>query len=87
MLKGFKDFIMRGNVVELAIAVVIGAAFQAVVAGFVNASSRRSSTPARGGNVERPRLLAPSWHEVNARRLEHDLHQLLDDHQRDHRRS
>src|SRR5438093_132562 len=31
MLKGFKDFIMRGNVVDLAVAVVIGAAFKAVV--------------------------------------------------------
>lgn len=31
MLKGFKDFIMRGNVIELAVAVVIGAAFNTVV--------------------------------------------------------
>jgi large conductance mechanosensitive channel len=31
VLKGFKDFIMRGNVVDLAVAVVIGAAFKAVV--------------------------------------------------------
>jgi large conductance mechanosensitive channel len=37
MLKGFRDFIMRGNVVELAIAVVIGTAFQAVVSSFVSA--------------------------------------------------
>ncbi len=35
MLKGFKAFIMRGNVVDLAIAVVIGAAFGAVVAALV----------------------------------------------------
>jgi large conductance mechanosensitive channel len=35
MLKGFKEFIMRGNVVDLAIAVVIGAAFGAVVTAFV----------------------------------------------------
>jgi large conductance mechanosensitive channel len=35
MLKGFKDFIMRGNVVDLAVAVVIGAAFGAVVAKLV----------------------------------------------------
>jgi len=35
MLKGFKEFIARGNVVDLAIAVVIGAAFGAVVASFV----------------------------------------------------
>jgi len=31
MLKGFRDFILRGNVVDLAVAVVIGAAFGAVV--------------------------------------------------------
>lgn len=31
MLKGFRDFIMRGNVVDLAIAVVIGAAFTGIV--------------------------------------------------------
>jgi large conductance mechanosensitive channel len=35
MLKGFKEFIMRGNVVDLAVAVVIGAAFGAVVTSFV----------------------------------------------------
>lgn len=31
MLKGFKDFILRGNVIELAVAVVIGTAFTAIV--------------------------------------------------------
>jgi len=31
MLKGFRDFVMRGNVIDLAIAVVIGAAFGGVV--------------------------------------------------------
>ncbi len=35
MLKGFKDFLLRGNVVDLAVAVVIGAAFGAVVSAFV----------------------------------------------------
>ena len=35
MLKGFKDFIMRGNVVDLAVAVVIGVAFGAVVNALV----------------------------------------------------
>ncbi|MHC9570446.1 large conductance mechanosensitive channel protein MscL [Corynebacterium diphtheriae] len=34
MLKGFKDFILRGNVVELAVAVVIGTAFTAIVTAF-----------------------------------------------------
>ena len=36
MLKGFKDFLLRGNVVDLAVAVVIGAAFTAVVNSFAD---------------------------------------------------
>lgn len=36
MLKGFKDFILRGNVVDLAVAVVIGAAFTAIVTAFTS---------------------------------------------------
>lgn len=35
MLKGFRDFLFRGNVVDLAVAVVIGAAFNSVVDGFI----------------------------------------------------
>jgi large conductance mechanosensitive channel len=35
MIKGFKDFILRGNVVDLAVAFVIGGAFAAVVSTFV----------------------------------------------------
>ena len=35
MLKEFRDFILRGNVVDLAVAVVLGAAFGALVTGFV----------------------------------------------------
>lgn len=35
MIKGFKEFIMRGNVVDLAVAVVLGAAFGAVVTSLV----------------------------------------------------
>ncbi len=35
MLKGFKDFIMRGNVVDLAVGIVIGAAFSGVVQALV----------------------------------------------------
>ena len=35
MIKGFKEFILRGNVVDLAIAVVIGVAFGAVITAFV----------------------------------------------------
>lgn len=36
MLEDFKAFIMKGNVLDLAVAVVIGAAFKAVADGFVN---------------------------------------------------
>jgi large conductance mechanosensitive channel len=36
MLKGFREFIMRGNVIDLAVAVVIGAAFGAVARAFVD---------------------------------------------------
>jgi large conductance mechanosensitive channel len=40
MIKGFKEFLLRGNVLDLAVAIVIGAAFtmviNAVVMGFIN---------------------------------------------------
>jgi large conductance mechanosensitive channel len=40
VIKGFKEFILRGNVIDLAVAVVIGAAFTlivtALVQGFIN---------------------------------------------------
>ena len=35
MLKGFRDFILRGNVVDLAVAVIIGAAFGAIISSLV----------------------------------------------------
>lgn len=35
MIRGFRDFILRGNVVDLAVGVVIGVAFGAVVNSFV----------------------------------------------------
>ena len=35
MLKGFKEFVLRGNVVDLAVAVVIGGAFGAIVTALV----------------------------------------------------
>lgn len=37
MLKDFKKFLLRGNVVDLAVGIVVGAAFTAVVNGFVTA--------------------------------------------------
>jgi len=35
MFKGFKQFLLRGNVVDMAVGIVVGAAFGAVVTGFV----------------------------------------------------
>lgn len=37
MVKGFKDFVMRGNIVDLAVAFVLGAAFAKMVSDFVSA--------------------------------------------------
>ena len=34
-MKGFREFVLRGNVIELAVAVIIGAAFTAIVQSFV----------------------------------------------------
>ncbi len=36
MLKGFRDFILRGNVLDLAVAVVIGAAFGSIIKSFTD---------------------------------------------------
>ena len=36
MLKGFRDFVLRGNVIDLAVAVVIGAAFGTIITALVN---------------------------------------------------
>ena len=35
MLKGFRDFVLRGNIIDLAVAVVVGTAFNAVVQSVV----------------------------------------------------
>src|ERR1017187_178582 len=35
MFKGFRDFVLRGNVIDLAVGVVIGAAFGTVVSAFI----------------------------------------------------
>lgn len=36
MLKGFKEFIARGNVVEMAVGIIIGGAFKNIVDALVN---------------------------------------------------
>lgn len=50
MLKGFRDFISRGNVIDLAVAVVIGAAFTAVVTQFTESFLKPLIKLATGGH-------------------------------------
>jgi large conductance mechanosensitive channel len=50
MLRGFKDFIMRGNVVDLAVGIVIGVAFTAVITAFTNAFLKPLIQLMSGGN-------------------------------------
>lgn len=57
MLKGFRDFILRGNVVDLAVGVVIGAAFGAVVTSF----TKDLLTPAIAAVVGTPDFSAIAW--------------------------
>ncbi|HWO62778.1 MAG TPA: large-conductance mechanosensitive channel protein MscL [Umezawaea sp.] len=52
MLKGFKDFLMRGNVIDLAVAVVIGAAFTAIVTAFTSNFINPIIAAIGGGNVD-----------------------------------
>jgi large conductance mechanosensitive channel len=52
MLKGFKDFIMRGNVVDLAVGIVIGAAFTAVVTQFTRSFLEPLIKLIGGGGLE-----------------------------------
>jgi len=57
MLKEFKDFVMKGNIVDLAVAVVIGAAFGAIVSSLVD-------------DVVTPLLLAPALKAAHAEDLD-----------------
>jgi large conductance mechanosensitive channel len=56
MLKEFKDFAMKGNVIDLAVAVVIGAAFGTIVSSMVD-------------DVITPLLLAPALKAVGAENI------------------
>ncbi len=51
MLKGFKDFLLRGNIVDLAVAVVIGTAFVALVTAFTQSFVDPLLAAAGGGAV------------------------------------
>lgn len=57
MLKEFKAFILRGNVVDLAVAVIIGAAFSAIVASLVT-------------DVITPLVLKPAMDSLGVAKLE-----------------
>jgi large conductance mechanosensitive channel len=57
MLKEFKDFIMKGNVVDLAVAVIIGGAFGAIISSLVD-------------DVVTPLLLAPALKAAHAEDLD-----------------
>ncbi len=51
MLKGFKDFLMRGNVIDLAVAVVVGSAFTALVTAFTTNIIKPAISATGGGKV------------------------------------
>ena len=51
MIKGFRDFVMRGNVMDLAVAVVIGVAFTGLVSAFTDGLMRPLINLALGGGV------------------------------------
>ena len=57
MLKEFKDFLMRGNVVELAVGVIIGGAFSKIVASLID-------------DVITPLLLKPALEAAQLTKLE-----------------
>ncbi len=52
MLQGFRNFILRGNVVDLAVGVVIGAAFSNLVTAFTNAFINPLVKLATGGGTK-----------------------------------
>jgi large conductance mechanosensitive channel len=64
MLKGFKQFVLRGNVIDLAVAVVMGAAFGGVVTALV----KDLVTPLIAALVGKPDFSAISF-EVNSSRF------------------
>jgi large conductance mechanosensitive channel len=52
MIKGFKDFLLRGNIVDLAVAVVIGVAFTALVTAFTEAFLKPLIGLIGGGGID-----------------------------------
>ncbi len=67
MLKGFRDFILRGNVVDLAVAVIIGAAFGAITASMTtNVITPLISAIVGAPNFESLVIHVPVLHQVAA---------------------
>ncbi len=64
MLSDFKKFVLRGNVVDLAVAVVVGVAFTAMVTAFV----ADLITPLDRGHLRQARLRQPDLHVRTTRR-------------------
>src|SRR3954462_2686314 len=62
MLKGFKDFVLRGNIVDLAVAVVIGTAFTALVASFTTSFLQPLIGLVGGGGVDGGELVVNDQH-------------------------
>jgi large conductance mechanosensitive channel len=60
MLKGFRDFILRGNVLDLAVGVIMGAAFGAVVTSLV----KDVFTPFIGNIIGKPDFSAISYDHI-----------------------
>ena len=58
MLKGFRDFVLRGNVVDLAVAVIIGAAFGSITTSLVG----DVVTPLIAATVGKPNFGYLEWH-------------------------
>lgn len=61
MLKGFKEFLARGNIVDLAVAVVIGTAFTALVTKFTDSIIYAADQPDRRQRTVRRRHLADRY--------------------------
>jgi large conductance mechanosensitive channel len=66
MFKGFRDFVLRGNVVDLAVGVVIGAAFGTVVTAFV----KDLLTPVIAAIVKKPDFSGFSF-ELNGAKFQY----------------
>lgn len=58
VLTGFRDFILRGNVVDLAVAIVVGTAFTAVVKALVGVKLRSFARKCKTTNAS----FEMSWH-------------------------